>query len=571
MVRYGRRRQRNRQPAWGQGGGGFQGWKDRAPPVSYGRQVQFPHPNRPAPPPRDSRPPGPRFRSYAEAVRTNLATVKRVDPPEASGPEVRRQPADPQLGKLIRKLHAVVRLVHHLQNVAPKPGKPEPRMISRMVEVLSGMIKPAVPTRHTEDLIVGNAKNWGHTTYLILKQHYEDGLENLLGELSGILTPDWKEAFAVAVRWAKRNLPRLSQDVIDHAEALIAGGVEQTTGAAEVPPPQQTGGNTAQIQVPRQAAVGTSVATMTDQVFQEPDENQVPSQTELPLAQRGVRRRPRTAGGVILTENGIIREPESTPADEVRGEWESPVQGSVRSDLEALFDELEAEEKAAEAMAAQADKALTTVTAQVIREAGPEEEVFEESFDHFTSPEPTRYSVRRHPNTQRKLTDWDLVVTKKWLIIGDSNLSKFPDYFNKGLQVESYPGSHFRHGQALMEKTLTSTLVTVEKVVLAFGINSRGNKPDTTIKNVQGAIRSAKRKFPYAEVWIPLVNFSPQLSEEEKENLEILNNHIERNMPHIPLLPEHRFQTEVDDVHWTSETASAILDHWMTFLNSNTP
>lgn len=53
------------------------------------------------------------------------------------------------------------------------------------------------------------------------------------------------------------------------------------------------------------------------------------------------------------------------------------------------------------------------------------------------------------------------------------------------------------------------------------------------MKNVQAALRTAKRRFPYAEVWVPLVNFSPELPEDERENL--LNSHIERNMPFIPL------------------------------------
>ncbi len=154
--------------------------------------------------------------------------------------------------------------------------------------------------------------------------------------------------------------------------------------------------------------------------------------------------------------------------------------------------------------------------AQVHRESDPEDDVFQDSSDHFTSPEPQRFQVRRHINTQRKLTDWNLAVHKKWIIIGDSNLSRIPDFFNKDLQIESFPGGHFRHGQALMEKTCPPSDLIVEKVVLSFGMNSRGNKSkETTVKNLQGAIRSTKRKFPYAEIWIPLLNFSTDLPEED--------------------------------------------------------
>lgn len=63
------------------------------------------------------------------------------------------------------------------------------------------------------------------------------------------------------------------------------------------------------------------------------------------------------------------------------------------------------------------------------------------------------------------------------------------------------------------------------------------------------------------------MNYSSNLPAEEQENRQTLNAHIERNMPFIPLLPQHKFQTEADDVHWTVETGSAMFDHWMAFLN----
>ncbi|KAE8277719.1 hypothetical protein D5F01_LYC24266 [Larimichthys crocea] len=110
--------------------------------------------------------------------------------------------------------------------------------------------------------------------------------------------------------------------------------------------------------------------------------------------------------------------------------------------------------------------------------------------------------------------------------------------------MDSFPGAHFRHAQALMEKTAAPQDLVVEKIILSFGINGRENKcKETTVKNLQGAIRSAKRKFPYADVLVPMVNYSPVLPEDEKDNLDMLNDHLEKNMAHIPLLPERSFQT----------------------------
>ena len=155
VVRYGRRRQRTRQQGWGQRYGGSDGWKDRAPAVSFGRRDQFPYPNRPVPPPRTAQYTGPQSRSYAAVVRQeNPRPAQRWASPRARGSEAVRQPADPQFGKLVRKLHAVVKMVHHLQNVAPKPGKPEPRMISRMVETLS--VDIALGGKHLKDPLDGD-------------------------------------------------------------------------------------------------------------------------------------------------------------------------------------------------------------------------------------------------------------------------------------------------------------------------------------------------------------------------------------------------------------------------------
>ncbi|MGL4472601.1 MAG: hypothetical protein ACRCT3_20770, partial [Aeromonas hydrophila] len=90
-----------------------------------------------------------------------------------------------------------------------------------MVDVLASLIKPAIPTENTVDMIVGNAKNWGHTTLVILQDHYREGLERMLKDWTEQFDSDWKAAFEVATRWARRNLPRVKQEVLDHAEALI--------------------------------------------------------------------------------------------------------------------------------------------------------------------------------------------------------------------------------------------------------------------------------------------------------------------------------------------------------------
>lgn len=280
---------------------------------------------------------------------------------------------------------------------------------------------------------------------------------------------------------------------------------------------------------------------------------------------------------------GLDQRPAVDDAEEVDpDDWilmNSPVLDSTHADLAAFFDSQETEQSESRFLDREkcslspgsSGWSLEPAQPQLQDASGPEgeEDGSLDPGDLSSTPDPNACQVRRHENTQRKLTDWDLVVQKKCIIMGDSNLSRMPSFVNKDLQVDSFPGAHFRHAQALMEKTRAPNDLMVETVILSFGINSRANKcKETTVKNLQGAIRSTRKKFPFARIWVPLVNFSTELPEEEQENLRTLNQHMIRNVQHIPLLPADQFATELDDVHWTADTARAMFTHWLDFLNS---
>lgn len=518
-----------------------------------------------------------------------------------------RQPADPQLRRLFKKMYVVIKLVHHLQNVAPKQGKEGPRMISRMVEELASMIRPAGPTPQTMLMIKGNAENWGYNTLTILMDHYKEGLDQALEDLDEILIPDWKTAFQVSVRWAKRSLQRLTRDAIDHAEALITSRVVATEGQDVQPRPQMAERVTTAVQtspeeprrmvrfqerpvltgstrpLAKERPVVKPVATRTTST---PNSDNGEGDWELPSFQnpqdqRQVQRRTR---GVVLRE-------EDLPIGQNQGDlidWDptegTPSQDSPQGSMVELFtvDEVEEEERAGYTVLVSSDRNYSPVptsrsssqefcspiqhVAQIHEVPGEVEGTTLPSvLTDFTRG---RFQPRRHMNTQRKLTDWSLIVEKKWVLMGDSNLSRLPDHSCEDLQIEAFPGGHFRHAQALIEKTCPPRDMVVEKIILSFGINSRENKSkETTIKNLQAAVRSAKKKFPYAEIWIPLVNYSTNLPMEEQLNLQTLNEHIRKNMGFIRLLPSHLFQTEADDIHWTEETGKAMFQHWWRELN----
>lgn len=499
-----------------------------------------------------------------------------------------------------------------MQNVAPKPGNPKPRMIARMVEILTTMIRPASPSEDTLDLIKGNAENWGYTSLLILQGHYEAELEPLLMDISKLLVRDWQSRFEVAARWARRNLPNLGQEVIDHVEALIAARVEGNDNR-----PQTL--TTEQSQVPQRAT--TMVATSTEGTTQDIVHSLQPAEAEPPKEQRQERQRRRR--GVILTEELLLETVEQSreqpqepqrpsvtvatmterPTEEPKteahtenllsfeeareedSEQDSVLGVSALADLEDLFGaapQREADEGESAALTSRRDsvspepgitgpaRQTLQVQAQVHREREDPEEASEDPLQTSTPTPQRKYRITRHINSERKMIDWGLSVRKKWLIIGDSNLSRIPAYDIPDLQIDSYPGANFRHAEALMTKATSS--VGVEKLVLSFGLNHKGQKGrETSVKQLQGAIRAAKKRFPFAEIWIPLINFSSVLCKEDQRTLLVLNAHIEKNMPYLLRLPDSQFETEMDNVHWTKKTAGAMLRHWAQLLNLTAP
>ena len=566
--------------------------KDRAPPGSVSTRAQFPFPNRPVPPPRMSHKVGPQAQTYAAVVRQNMPQPdnKTDQVGNKRTEQVRKQPADPHFGQLVRKMHAVIKIVHHLQNVAVKPGKAEPRMISRMVNVLATMIKPASPTASTTDWIRGNANNWGYNTLLILEEHYKKELDKVLEDLSKIMVQDWKPAFQVATRWARRNLPHIAQDAIDHAEALIASSGQMQMEAAiphqppvaqhppQPQPPFQQQPPVPQAPLPQRPRVsqgGETHQTHTPQLAANMVEEPLhPVPGLLPRQQARAARQVETRGCVITEDSRLLDIEEEDPR----------VRDGQRQDAgwsPLLFDiDISGEEERdgstiltpipVGATPLHVDNTVQQQRVLIHRDGDGVADGYQREItpDHTSTPTTQRFRVTRHINTERKMIDWNLTVGRKWLIVGDSNLSRIPGHVIQDLQIDSYPGANFRHAQALMAKATSQ--VTVEKVVLAFGLNCRGQKArETSVKQLQGAVRAARRKFPYADIWVPQINFSSSLPTEEKNTLNVLNHHIIKNMPFIPALQDSDFFTGSDNVHWTRETAKKMLDHWATCLNLN--
>lgn len=190
-----------------------------------------------------------------------------------------------------------------------------------------------------------------------------------------------------------------------------------------------------------------------------------------------------------------------------------------------------------------------------------------------TAQDTTQIPIRRptrHVNTKKKMVDWSLRARSKWLIMGDSNLARFPPFQHQDLQVDSFPGATFRHAEAILARVDVSP--EVQKVILSFGLNNRAQKTEqTTIKQLQRAVRMAKLAFPQAQIMIPEINFSRALPHQEQDNLRELNKYINKHQCAIPELARKQFVTEKDKLHWSHATAKTILSHWLEYLKEGSP
>lgn len=522
---------------------------------------------------------------------------------------------DPDFVNKVRGIHTVIKLAHHLKNVSA--SEPPPTIV-RLTDNLSTIIKPAAPNPKTQLLIEGNAKNWAHTTLLILQDHYTDTMEAEVEKLEGLSAHDWHAPFEVAKSWARRNLGRrLKEDTFDQVEALLVARLDHRTPDDNTCEAVDQSDSPTHSPQTRPQVVPRSIQCMA-QVHATAHTH---SQT-LPTTSVEVHRRPKTTP----TPQGVTTKCMATMTEQ-RGDW-SPVQPEVEEEDTIPPTPLSAVEETPQTTLPKdqrprrlpisretsrhpttnpcvinASDPILDLTSEELElvlggpgvDMSPSERLIQ--LDHDSTSDgtvklktavqshldlggdsqpflastplsPTKSTRRptRHLNTARKMQDWSLSVGKKWLILGDSNVARFPPFNVPDLQVDSYPGATFRHAEAILTKATCST--TVERIILSFGLNHRSqNLQKTTTKQLQAAIRASKLRFPQAEIWIPLINFSRSLPLKERTNLLDLNAYIRSHYKFIPELPVKLFETEEDKLHWTRPTAKLMLGHWCQHAN----
>jgi hypothetical protein len=122
-------------------------------------------------------------------------------------------------------------------------------------------------------------------------------------------------------------------------------------------------------------------------------------------------------------------------------------------------------------------------------------------------PISTCFEPVRHPNSIRKIWDWEFTIRKPIVIIGDPNISRIPRFADPRVQADSFPGATFHHLKGVIEKLAQHP--TVEKVVLSGGLNNCLLKQlALTWKQLQQLLKVAESKFPNAILYVSIINYS---------------------------------------------------------------
>lgn len=79
-------------------------------------------------------------------------------------------------------MYCFLKSQHHLANVQISTGNCEepPRLVKTMTK-LETAIRPANLTPATQQMLLGNARNWLHNSLQILEEHYMNSIEEFKG------------------------------------------------------------------------------------------------------------------------------------------------------------------------------------------------------------------------------------------------------------------------------------------------------------------------------------------------------------------------------------------------------
>ena len=529
---------------------------------------------------------------------------------------------DQNFKQLIRLLYQYIRAHHHLLHVQISTGNTvEPRSLKTTMRWLENLIKPANPNTLTDTLLYGNARNWLHTSLQILEEHYQGVIRDIVLKINSMDLNRWKEAWQIAIKWSRRNLRHIQNSTIHWATLEISEHMRTTENLSNSS--SQTNLDTTQL--PYQNPNPTTTLTQGDNIGFEQEQ----AQTQMGTITTQSTQRATMETSVLhkTTEHNIgipgYRTPDLTPKTNMtlpsleisrpttimaQGVYTSPSprpgQARIHDDTTtplttdphprvaqspmtkrnpACKRKLQGEDNLSvtlhDIMKALTDleepstsnlndqhvvKKIPRINMLPFKKPSPGGE------SHENTSQPRREETSRttcHPHHGDKYGNWKLQPVRPILIMGDSNIARLPEIKNNIVQVDSYPGAQLAHAYHIL-KHHTPTTDDTQKVILSFGLNNRNqNNPSLIKKQLQRLLGTAQDTFPNAEIYIPIINFSSNLPNQIRRNLNTINNIIETTGRSIPPLPRSAFTTAKDEIHWTAVTANNICQHWLARLN----
>lgn len=126
--------------------------------------------------------------------------------------------------QLIRFLYTYLKAFRHAKTLwasAEQKSTTIPTFMISRLALLSTSVWPELPNSTTELWIYGDACNWLHTEWDIVKDHYQECLETTQARILSTLWVRWQEAWQTAIKWARRNLKILQESTIQLASQMV--------------------------------------------------------------------------------------------------------------------------------------------------------------------------------------------------------------------------------------------------------------------------------------------------------------------------------------------------------------
>ena len=464
---------------------------------------------------------------------------------------------------LVRVFAKYFKAYHHLQHTNCLPTTTTPMVLERIRHDLTRWIRPAFPTAQTDTIISYNAKNWTYTTLQILEDHYRSLLEGVEKEIDRLSLDNWETAIVIAVKWVKRDLPKIKTATIDRATTNLRALIAKT------PQPQnsiRSASNPGPLQDPLPEAGSSTTRPLVD--------------ADIPPAKRH-----KKTNNLDRESTPLPHAFSLTPITPVMSPHQSPffrpttaslalnpkfsLRPSLRPWTPSLGPITPRTDSTPEPGPAPRSEPRpnncpnSTPETRPTPRPGPGPETYPNNTPGpgpELRPEPRLETCRfrSHTHDGDKYKNWNLTPIRPIIVAGDSNISRLPRIPDDRIQVDCYPGANLSHANNIL-RNKTPVSHTVVKVLLSFGLNNRTQGNASLLKkDLDGMLEAAKIAFPQAEIFVPLINMSENLPRQFRAKINTLNYLIKDTGHHIPRLERESFSTGSDNIHWTPRTAQLM-------------